>query len=124
MLAATCLALAIYYEARDQPIDGQLAVAEVILNRVESPRHPNDVCGVVWDPRQFSFTHDGLPENPQEPIWDSIELMAEQILDDPDQTLLGIDATHYHATYVSPYWSRVLTRTGQIGDHIFYTEES
>ena len=69
MLAAHCLAIAMYYEARNQPIDGQLAVAQVIMNRVESPRYPDTVCEVVWQPKQFSFTHDGLPERPKHHSW-------------------------------------------------------
>ena len=117
-----CLAIAIYYEARNQPIDGQIAVAEVILNRVESERYPDDVCGVVWQHRQFSFTHDGRAENPQHEVWPTIQTLAAGILEDPEVYLLGHGATHYHATYVDPYWSSELEVVGQIGDHIFYVE--
>ena len=117
-----CLAIAIYYEARNQPVEGQIAVAEVILNRVDSERYPDDVCGVVWQRKQFSFTHDGRVENPRHEVWFDIHLLAENILEDPDVYLLGHGATHYHATYVDPYWSDKLEVVGQIGDHIFYVE--
>ena len=117
-----CLAIAIYYEARNQPIEGQIAVAEVILNRVDDSRYPDNVCGVVWERKQFSFTHDGRVENPQHEVWFDIHLLAENILEDPEVYLLGHGATHYHADYVDPYWASELDLVGKIGDHIFYRE--
>lgn len=122
MLAAHCLAIAMYYEARNQPIDGQLAVAQVIMNRVESPRYPDTVCEVVWQPKQFSFTHDGLPERPQHHSWGDIQQRAEMVLSGASTGLSGLSATHYHATYVQPYWAATMQLEGKIGDHIFYIE--
>ena len=116
----TCLALAIYYEARSEPHEGQLAVAEVILNRVDSPHYPDNVCDVVWQPYQFSFTHDGAPESPQEPVWEPIRGLAAEILQSPSERLLGLEATHYHADYTRPYWANSLEVETQIGAHIFY----
>lgn len=87
MLTTMCLALAIYYETRSEPLEGQLAVAKVILNRVDSDHYPNDVCDVVYQPRQFSFTHDGKPERPRHDSWEGIKQMAEDILDNPDDIL-------------------------------------
>lgn len=125
MLAVTCLALTIYYEARDQPLDGQLVVAEVVLNRVESEHYPDDVCSVVYQPKQFSFTHDGKPERPKNKVvWKETKRLARKILDNPDEWLLHSGSTHYHATYVQPYWSNELVLVGRIGDHIFYTEKN
>ena len=123
MVASMCLALAIYYEARSEPVGGQIMVAEVIMNRVESEHYPDTVCGVVWQPRQFSFTHDGKPENPQHEVWGDIKTLAEAILSDPEGQLYHNGATHYHATYVSPYWASELVHIGQVGNHIFYAEE-
>ena len=60
MTPMMCLAAAIFFEARDQPLDGMMGVADVVMNRVESDRWPDDVCSVVYQSRQFSFTHDGL----------------------------------------------------------------
>ena len=122
MLAAHCLALAIYYEARNQPIDGQLAVAQVVMNRVESNRYPDDVCGVVWQDKQFSFTHDGLPERPKHHSWGDIKDMAEMVLSGASHEFSELSATHYHADYVQPYWANSMDRFGKIGDHIFYIE--
>lgn len=123
MLTTMCLALAIYYEARSEPLEGQLAVAEVILNRVDSNHYPNDVCDVVYQPRQFSFTHDGKPERPRHHSWEGIKQMAEDILDNPDDMLLGLHATHYHANYVSPHWANDMFYEVTIGNHIFYVME-
>lgn len=123
MIAATCLAMAIYYEARNQPVTGQIAVAEVILNRVESSRYPNDICSVVWQPYQFSFTHDGKPERPRHEVWPEIQALAQEVLDKPDVLLFHNGATHYHTTDVDPYWNDAMIVIGQIGDHIFYLEE-
>ena len=122
MTAALCLALAIYYEARSEPVAGQIAVAEVIYNRVESSRYPDNICDVVYQPRQFSFTHDGMPEDPQHKVWEDIQLLATSIMENPDLFFVGHDATHYHATYVTPYWADDLERVAVIGNHIFYKE--
>lgn len=122
MLAVTCLALTIYYEARDQPLAGQLAVAEVVLNRVENEHYPDDICSVVWEEKQFSFTHDGKPERPRHEVWEDIQELARDILADPDSVLFNTGATHYHATYVTPYWVDGMVIVGKVGDHIFYEE--
>lgn len=122
MMAEMCLALAIYYEARDQSLEGQIAVAEVIFNRKEDERWPDSICGVVWQRKQFSFTHDGKPEKPKHHSWKGIKTLAKDIISNPDDYMLGHGATHYHATYVQPYWSTDLVVVGMIGDHIFYKE--
>ena len=126
MTAAMCLAAAVFFEARDQPLDGQYAVANVVMNRVESPRWPDDVCSVVFQDRQFSFTHDGKSDH----YWtyddnvadrqaiDIAEAIAESAL---KGNLIGLTSTHYHATYVQPHWANHYHLDGRIGDHIFYT---
>ena len=127
--AATCLALAIYHEARGEPNDGQLWVAEVIVNRVEHPDYPDTVCGVVTQhntpvsrPRacQFSFFCDGASDKPREgPAWEKSKRIAKQTL---AGTVLGTKATHFHTKSVSPAWSKRLTVVGSVGSHVFYTD--
>jgi hypothetical protein len=124
--AVQCLALAITYEAGLEPVAGQEAVAQVILNRVRSSAYPDTVCGVVWQGShrrtgcQFTFTCDGSLKRPRSPT----ALLAAQRI--ALRVLAGQSAdhvrgaTHYHANYVSPYWAPSLTRVRQIATHIFY----
>jgi len=127
MTATMCLALNIFFEARAEPIDGQIMVAEVTLNRVASEHFPDTVCDVVWQRKQFSWTHDGKHDDPtrmsylDKQSWKEIKQLAKEILDDPENTLLGTRATHYHADYVEPYWTSSLMLVGKSGKHIFYT---
>ncbi|MEE2691173.1 MAG: cell wall hydrolase [Pseudomonadota bacterium] len=122
-----CLAEAIYYEARSESRIGQLAVADVVLNRVASPLYPNSVCGVVYqgaertDLRcQFSFTCDGsMKRRVNRRKWSDAEDLAGAILAGL-RAPVSRNATHYHANYVSPPWSKTLTPTATIGTHIFY----
>ena len=120
-----CLALNIYHEARDQSTSGQLSVAEVTLNRVESKHYPNNVCGVVYQKGKsacaFSWTCDGASDATHEKeAWEKSLSIAEIMLD-KDSTITVVDgATHYHATSVTPYWADDLKKIKQIGDHIFY----
>lgn len=123
-----CLTEAIYFEARGEPGRGQQAVAEVILNRVDSRRYPNTVCEVVNQGTgrrhacQFSYTCDGKAETVTEPrAWTRAEQIAKRMLAGAPRSLTA-DATHYHATYVSPHWAHVYPRTAQVGTHIFYRQ--
>lgn len=120
--AITCLALNIYHEARSEPIDGQVAVAVVTLNRVASNRYPNDICGVVWQNKQFSWTHDGKSDTPKDKAaWNLAKTLAEATLDDPEGvTSLTGDVLHYHADYTTPFWARNKQPVAHIGSHIFY----
>lgn len=125
MILELCLATAIFFEARDQPVDGQMAVAEVILNRVADPQWPNTICGVVNQHRQFSFTHDGLSDNPikyREPeTWRVAQIIARDAIE--GLNLVGITSTYYHTIGVHPYWLHSLEPDGQIGNHLFYSKE-
>lgn len=121
-----CLAEALYFEARGETLKGQFAVAEVILNRVDSPRFPNSVCGVVNQGTgrkyacQFTYTCDGHPENINEPAaWDRVAKVAKAMLAGAPRALTS-GATYYHTHAVRPSWSRKFTRTASIGDHFFY----
>ena len=121
-----CLAQAIYFEARSEPLEGQLAVAQVVLNRVKDERYPQSVCGVVFQNErarnrcQFSFACDGKSDNPKEMrAWDLASrisvIAAFARLED-----LTKEATHYHAEYVNPYWSASMEQTAVFGKHVFY----
>ncbi len=120
MFSTFCLALVVYTEARGEPLDGQLLVAEVVLNRVQSEKYPDDVCSVAFEPHQFS----GLKRTPDletilvDPAWETSVDIAVEALQGPT---LGSGATHYHNTKVTPYWANKLTRVGKYGKHIFYT---
>jgi len=121
-----CLARAIYFEARGETIEGQFAVAEVILNRVDTTEYPNRVCDVVYQGSnrgsgcQFSFTCDGNSESIHEQeAFGLATRIAGLMVDDAPRSLTE-GATHFHTTAVNPRWSRVLTRTARIGSHLFY----
>lgn len=122
-----CLAQAIYFEARSEPEDGQAAVAQVVLNRVSSGLYPPSVCGVVFQNRhrykacQFSFACEGKSLKITEPEpWRVAQRIAHDVLDGKTFVSDVGNATHYHASYVRPGWSRRLQRTDKIGTHIFY----
>lgn len=137
----TCLATAIYYEARGETVSGQKAVAMVIFNRSRSPAYPPSICGVVfqnarWRNRcQFSFACTGIslvPKNAE--AWQLAFRIAKAryscapecnnytLVDKTNY--LAVDATHYYANYVSPKWAEQMHRHGQIGRHIFLSPRS
>ncbi|WP_232475951.1 cell wall hydrolase [Flavisphingomonas formosensis] len=124
--ALHCLAEAVYYEARSEPIEGQRAVAQVVLNRVRDRAFPHSVCGVVYQGSQratgcqFSFTCDG--SRTYAPIgiaWRRALAVAQAALDGSVYEPVG-SATFYHTTAVSPWWAPSLTRIVTVGAHIFY----
>ena len=116
-----CLAGAVYFEAQSEPIEGQLAVAEVVLNRAASGEYPSSICEVVTQPAQFSFVRDGrFPAIDRgSDAWRKAvavaDIAAEHLADTLPSTVLW-----YHADYVTPRWGRRLDRVTQIGAHIFY----
>ncbi len=113
-----CLATAIYFESRGEPLEGQLAVAQVILNRVEQ-RWADSICGVVYQPRQFSFTHDRYSDTPrQSNAWKTAKAIA-LIAAAGEWHDVSKSATHFHATRVSPGWNN-LVRVSRHGNHVFY----
>jgi spore germination cell wall hydrolase CwlJ-like protein len=123
-----CLAEAIYFEARGEPIRGQMAVAQVVVNRLKNPAYPNTVCGVVYQNRdhynacQFSFACDGIRDVVRDPVaWSTAQALANAVLDGEAIWLEEVgSSTHYHATYVHPSWANEMQRMAQIGVHIFY----
>jgi len=142
-----CMAENIYYEARSEPLEGQVAVALVTMNRVQSKDYPSTVCGVTkqgpmvesWKTRgkdvpdedrkyypkrdrcQFSWWCDGKAEGKKQPkYWDTALAISLAVVMDKAITDLTNGATHYHATYVSPKWAKQAKTKHQIGEHIFY----
>jgi spore germination cell wall hydrolase CwlJ-like protein len=124
--ALECLTSAIYYEAAQEPMHGQRAVAQVVLNRVRHPAFPNSVCGVVYEGStrstgcQFTFTCDGsMARAPVPALWNRARSVAAAALSGAVYAPVG-HATHYHANYVVPYWASSLVKTAVEGAHIFY----
>jgi len=121
-----CLAEAVYFEARGENLSGQMAVAEVVLNRVRHRAYPDNICGVVYQGSeratgcQFSFACDGSTDRaPRGRAWRQSQLVAKH-------AMLGFapqvtrSATHFHTASVNPRWSSSLVQTRRIGYHIFY----
>ncbi len=122
----SCLAEALYFEARGESVKGQFAVAEVILNRVDSPEFPDDVCAVVHQGTgrkfqcQFTYTCDGREETIAEPAaFRRVGKIAWLMINGAPRSLTG-GATHYHTRAVNPSWARRFVRTATIGVHHFY----
>jgi hypothetical protein len=117
-----CLAKAVYFEARSESLEGQLAVAEVVLNRARSGVYPPSLCGVVTQHAQFSFIHAGRFPAPNTSCdaWHKALAIAE-IASKHLATSVAPNVLWYHANYVAPAWGRQRTRAAQIGAHIFYS---
>ncbi len=127
----SCLATAMYFEARGEPQDGQMAVGRVILNRAADRAYPSTVCGVVYQGAnrrngcQFSFACDGVPDRISDTrTYRQIEQRAKTLLSCGTHCPGNIAArsTHFHSTSVRPRWSSKLTRLGRVGNHIFYAD--
>ena len=143
-----CLAQNIYFEAKSEPLAGQYAVADVVLNRVKDNRYPNTICEVVkegpikesWKTRQhadlsdeervyfpkrnkcqFSWYCDGKPDTIRDgDAWRQAQIVAYRITYNERHRGLTEGATHYHADYVHPKWASTLQLVGRIATHIFY----
>ena len=118
---ANCIAVAVYHEARGESLEGQLAVAKVIMNRAASGKYPGSWCGVVKQPWQFSFVRNGR--------FPYVDRTSDQWRKALGVTRLSVanavqsvpsSCLWYHADYVAPSWGRNLTRVDKIGAHIFY----
>ena len=116
-----CLALNIYHEARGERVEGQIAVAQVTLNRVNHTKWESTICGVVYEAKQFSWTHlikDPAPTEAR--AWTRARIIARDVMignvEDPTN-----GAVYYHANYVNPDWAEFMDLTKVIGNHLFYT---
>jgi hypothetical protein len=125
--AEKCLAEAIYFEARGEQVHGQMAVAQVVLNRAFSGKYPNTVCGVVYQNAhrhlacQFTFACDGIPDVIREPdMWERAKVIAAEMLSGKIWLPEIGKATHYHAYWVRPDWVREMTKLQKLGVHTFY----
>jgi spore germination cell wall hydrolase CwlJ-like protein len=125
--ASKCLAEAVYFEARGEPVRGQIAVAQVVVNRAFSGYYPETVCGVVYQNShrylacQFTFACDRVRDVVTEPEqWDRARKIAKEMLDGRLWLPEVNRSTHYHATYVRPYWVREMKKMYKTGLHVFY----
>ena len=116
-----CLATAVYFESMGEPLEGQLAVARVVINRAASGLYPNSWCAVVKQKAQFSFVRGGrFPRiDPACVAWRKAQAIARIAVANASD-MLPTDVLWYHADYVAPSWGRRLTRVDKIGAHIFY----
>lgn len=124
--ALKCLTEAVYYEAAREPVEGQRAVAQTVINRLRHPEYPKSVCGVVYQGSarttgcQFSFACDGVLDRAGGgAAWDRARRVATRALSGFVMAEVG-SATHFHTTYVSPKWGPQLSRVTQVGLHVFY----
>ena len=120
---AHCIAVAVYHEARGESLDGQLAVARVIMNRAASGKYPGSWCGVVKQPWQFSFVNPRTGHYPSidegSAAWHKALGITRLAINNAVPSLAN-DVLWYHADYVAPSWGRRLSRVSKIGTHIFY----
>ena len=122
-----CMATAIYFEARSESYRGQVAVGQVVMNRLAHRLYPQTICNVVFQNEhmrnacQFSFACDGIPERVTEKkAWAQAEEIARGVINGTLYVTEVGKSTHYHATYVYPHWAPRLKRNTKIGHHIFY----
>jgi len=125
-----CLATAIYFEARGEPTRGQIAVGQVILNRVRSPQFPETICGVVYQGQmapgcQFSFACDGKTDTPKPGAqWNLAQSLSRKITSGQVWLAEVGYSTYYHANYVRPGWASAMNKIDAIGRHIFYKKRN
>ena len=119
-----CLAQNIYFEARGESLLGQALVGWVTLNRVQNSDFPEDICTVVWQKGQFSWTHDGKSDRPRnKESWAAAQIVADEVIQaygverDPTE-----GATYFHADSVNPSWAKSFERVVRIDNHIFYAD--
>ena len=126
-----CMATAIYFEARGESYRGQVAVGQVVMNRVAHRLYPSTICGVVFQNQnkrnacQFSFACDGIPERvTEQKAWDQAMEIAKLVIPATEYIADVGMSTHYHATYVYPHWAPRMKKNTKIGLHVFYQFKS
>jgi spore germination cell wall hydrolase CwlJ-like protein len=115
-----CLAKNIYYEARGEPMQGQIAVALTTLNRVKSHKFPSSICRVVYQPYQFSWTHQNLAPPRKGPEWDTAVFVAQLTQHTLWKYAKNFKALYFHNYKVRPKWNRNKIVVAKIGKHTFY----
>jgi spore germination cell wall hydrolase CwlJ-like protein len=116
MLATFCLAALIYAEARGEPLDGRLLVAETVYNRMDHGAYPDSVCAVVTEANQYS-----LPQSVDEyEAWRTSWLIAAAVTSDPEGTLPRTGATHFYSGKTKPHWAKVYPLVATSAGHKFY----
>ena len=121
MTSLVCIALAVYFEARSEPVAHQMKVASVVLNRVEDDRYPDDACAVVWEPGQFSWTHDGKSDTPEDPVaWSIACAVASEAVELEHR----FEATHYLRHDVHRSWEDAFAYLGRFGSHDWYRNDT
>ena len=116
-----CMALNLYHEGRGEGRKGQLAIAAVTMNRIKSKDYPDTICEVVWQRKQFSWTHTASKYHSVNDLkaWQQSLALAQSFLDRETVTEVG-SATHYHASSVRPYWISAGKLVARLGNHYFY----
>lgn len=116
-----CLSMNIYHEARGERMEGQIAVAHVTVNRVNHDNWPEDICEVVYQSKQFSWTHLIKDPTPKEKrAWKEAQIIARDVMiGNTEDPTMG--AVFYHANYVNPDWAKQMELSKVIGRHLFYT---
>lgn len=115
-----CLARNVYHEARGEPLEGQIAVAQVTLNRVKDSRFGSTVCAVVYAPRQFSWTLNKNVRIRDQKAWEASLLIARAVLTN-STPIPDLSALYFHTPQVNPSWNRNKQVVARIGNHIFYS---
>lgn len=122
-----CMATAIYFESRGEAYRGQVAVGQVVMNRVAHKLYPSTICGVVFQNQskrnacQFSFACDGIPERiNDDKSWKQAMAIAKDVISGKEYLTEVGYSTHYHATYVYPHWAPRMKKNTKIGMHVFY----
>jgi len=115
-----CMSLNIYHEARGEPEHGQLLVAHVVMNRVDAAQWPDTVCGVVYQDKQFSWTHDNISDDtPNHRARQKSREIARQAMSGRGKRKVD-GPTHYHASNIVPWWASKLEFMYGVGNHKFY----
>ncbi|MGF1477368.1 MAG: cell wall hydrolase [Geminicoccaceae bacterium] len=121
----TCIAQNIWFEARGSSPEDQLAVANVVMNRVASDAYPDDICAVIWQFKQFSWTDDGrsdvvrLENGIETDAWQAIVDLSVEVLEGRAPDITG-GATHYHHHAIDPAWNSAMALMARHGDHVYY----
>jgi N-acetylmuramoyl-L-alanine amidase len=118
-----CLATNIYFEARNQSTAGHEYIGYVTMNRLKHSKFPNNICKVIWQNAQFSWTHDGKPDTIYNiKAWKRAVMAGNYVINNPTKDPTK-GSLYYHAKYVKPYWAAYMQQVAILDDHIFYIDK-